>query len=170
MRMQSLQNLHRSMRALGVDMQKFQVRTGAADFDCLFSTRDTPFALALTSRGLDPQFFKFNVEEGYCIYEYFGDMYGPLVNVLRLDGRNGERLVPRNFLIQLDAGIPNQAHALNVPEPEEIIRSRPDLEENDRPYFDTWSYWGEFSGKSPSPENIHKTLVALARISHHSIE
>lgn len=42
MEMTSLRQLHRSMIAIGSDMQQFLVRTGAASFDCLFSTRDTP--------------------------------------------------------------------------------------------------------------------------------
>lgn len=51
MDMTSLRQLHRSMIAIGSDMQQFLVRTGAASFDCLFSTRDTPFVLTLTARG-----------------------------------------------------------------------------------------------------------------------
>ena len=72
MKMESLKHLHRSMLALDVSMQKFQVRAGATYFDCLFSTRDTPFVLALTSRGLNPRFIKFDVEIGYWIAEFLG--------------------------------------------------------------------------------------------------
>lgn len=57
--MTSLQKLHQSMIAIGSDMQQFQVPTRAIDFDCLFSTRDEPyFMLSLTSRGLNPEFFR----------------------------------------------------------------------------------------------------------------
>lgn len=51
MEMTSLRLLHRSMISIGSDMQQFLVTTGAASFDCLFSTRDTPFVLTLTARG-----------------------------------------------------------------------------------------------------------------------
>lgn len=161
MRMESLERLHRSMRSLGVDMQQFQIRIGAASFDCLFSTRETPFVLALTSRGLNPHFFQFDVNAGYWIVEFFGNMYSPLVEVLKVDGRSGERLIPKSFLAQLDAVIPRQAKASNVPEAERIVRLRTDLEEADRPYFDTWLFWRPESKKSPSHENLHKTHVAL---------
>ena len=153
--------MHRSMRALDVSMQKFQVRAGATYFDCLFSTRDTPFVLALTSRGLNPRFISFDVAIGYWIAEFFGDRYELLVEALKVDGQSGEKLIPKNFLTKLDAAIPCQAKVSNVPRPEEIIRLRADTEEADRPYFDTWIYWGRDSRNSPSHANSHKTLVAL---------
>lgn len=161
MKMESLRQLHQSMRALGLDMQQFQVRTGAADFDCLFSTRGAPFVLALTSRGLNPRFFRFDVTEGYWIGEYFGDLYGPLVDVLSKDGASGQRLIPRDFLAQLDGAIPRQAKPGRVPQPHVIVQLRADLEEVDRPYFDTWIYWDAPSKRSPSHENMRKTLEAL---------
>lgn len=161
MKMESLKNLHQSMRVLGVDMQKFQVRLGAAEFDCLFSTRDDPFVLALTSRGLNPRFFRFDVNRGYWIRDYLGDLYGPLVEVLRTDGSSGKRLIPKDFLVQLDAAIPNAATQLWVPEPYVIVQLRADLEEADRPYFDTWIYWDSESNRSPRKENMQKTLEAL---------
>ena len=51
MEMTSLRLLHCSMPSIGGDMQQFLVRSGVASFDCLFSTRDTPFVLTLTARG-----------------------------------------------------------------------------------------------------------------------
>lgn len=161
MKMESLRQLHQSMRALDLDMQQFQVRTGAADFDCLFSTRGAPFVLALTSRGLNPRFFRFDVMEGYWIAEYFGDLYGPLVDVLTKDGASRQRLIPRDFLAQLDGAIPRQANPGRVPQPHVVVQLRADLEEVDRPYFDTWIYWDSSSKRSPSHENMLKTLEAL---------
>lgn len=161
MRMESLKKLHKSMRVFGADIQKFQVRIGAAEFDCLFSTRDDPFVLALTSRGLNPRFFQFDVSRGYWIRDYLGDLYGPLVEVLRTDGSSGQRLIPKDFLIQLDDAIPHDATQRRVPEPHEIVQLRADLEEADRPYFDTWIYWDSASNRSPRQENMQKTLEAL---------
>jgi hypothetical protein len=166
MKMQSLELLHISMRQINTRMQQFYVKTGAAEFDCLFSTEEEPFVLTLTSRGLFPRFFKFAVERGYCIKEYLGDMYGPLVEILRTNGRSGESLRPRNFLEQLDLAIPRSARPTAVPTSAEVARLRHDLEERDRPYFDHWIYWRgrESDGKDgPTPENLHKTLVLLGR-------
>jgi Family of unknown function (DUF6037) len=166
MEMESLRMLHRSMMLINTDMQQFRVKTGAAEFDCLFSTREAPFILTLTSRGLDPKFFKFEVERGYRIKEYLGEMYGSLVEVLRIDGRSGEPFKPGAFLAQLNAVIPKRAKPEAIPSPVEIVQLRHDLEERDKPHFDHWVYWKgkENGGKDgPTLENQHKTLVVLGK-------
>lgn len=161
MKMESLRELHQSMRSMDLDMQQFLLRLGVAEFDCLFSTRSNPFIFAMTSRGLNPRFFKFDVMPGYWIRDYLGDMFGPLVDVLRVDGRSGQTLKPKEFLADLDASIPRQAKANRVPDPHTVIQLRPDLEEADRPHFDAWIYWGDPEKRSPSEENKLKTLEAL---------
>jgi len=161
LKMDSLRELHQSMRSMGLDMQQFSLRLGVAEFDCLFSTRSNPFVFSMTSRGRDPRFFKFEVLPGYWIKEHLGDMYGPLVDLLKIDGRSGNWLKPKEFLADLDACIPRQAQARRVPEPHTVIRLRPDLEEADRPYFDSWIYWDDPKKRSPTEENKLKTLEAL---------
>lgn len=142
-------------------MQQFRLTCGAASFDCLFSVSESPFILSLTSRGENPKFFKFSVEKGYWIREYFGEMYGDLVEVLRIDGRSGESLIPKNFLMQLDRQIPRFAKKQAIPSSEEIVRLRHDLEERDKPYFDTWIYWSKDSGRGPTKENLEKTRLVM---------
>ncbi|QHF50520.1 DUF6037 family protein [Pseudomonas sp. S49] len=162
MEMTSLRLLHRGMISIGSDMQQFLVTTGAASFDCLFSTRDTPFILTLTARGEVRGFFRFDVLNGYRIRDYLGDMYGDLLAVLRSDGTSGELLKPKDFLEQLNQAIPTQATVPANPKPSEIVRLRPDImEEREKPYFNAWIYWKADSGKSPSKENQHKTLLLL---------
>lgn len=163
MHMTSLQALHQSMINLGVDIQQFQVTLGAAEFDCLFSTRESPFVLALTSRGLNPHFFKFEVTQGYWIREYFGDMYGDLLEVLRNGGTGNEPLRPGPFLEQLNNQLPTNAHAERVSSTAEIIRLRADItEDRDRPHFDTWIYWKDKKYKDvPSTDNQAKTLALI---------
>ncbi|NJN38718.1 MAG: hypothetical protein HC790_08345 [Acaryochloridaceae cyanobacterium CSU_3_4] len=167
MEMESLRMLHRSMMAINTDMQQFRVKTGAAEFDCLFCTREDPFILTLTSCGLNSRFFKFEVEPlKYRIKEYLGEMYGPLLEVLRIDGRSGEPFKPGAFLAQLNAVIPKKAKPEAVPSPTEIVRLRFDLEERDKPYFSHWKYWKgrENNGKGgPTKENRHKTLVIYGK-------
>lgn len=164
MHMTALRALHRSMIAIGTDMQQFRINAGAASFDCLFSTRDEPFVLALTSRGNTPKFFRFDVREGYRIRAYFADMYGDLLDVLRGDGNNGEPLIPAVFLRQLNDAIPHEAALRANPTPPEIVRLRPDIDEDrDRPYFDTWLRWDPNGPRRPSEENMRKTLLLLGR-------
>lgn len=162
MEMTSLRLLHRSMISIGSDMQQFLVTTGAASFDCLFSTRETPFVLTLTARGKIRGFFRFDVRNGYVIRDYLGDMYGDLVAVLRSDGTSGRPLKPKDFLAQLNQAIPTQASVRANPKPSEIVRLRPDIiEEREKPYFNAWIYWKVESGRHPSEENQHKTLLLL---------
>lgn len=164
MQMTSLQELHRSMIAIRTDMQQFQVTLGAASFDCLFSTRDAPFVLTLTSRGANPRFFRFDVLPGYWIKDFLGDMYGALLDVLRVNGANGQPLIPSQFLDQLNNVIPTEAHSRNQPTPSEIMRLRPDIvEDRDRPHFDTWIYWDQEAAKprGPKAENLQKTRLML---------
>jgi len=163
MKMTSLQELHKSMIAISSDMQQFQVTLGAISFDCLFSTRDKPnFTLSLTSRGLNPKFFLLQVKLGYSIVPFFGVFYGDLAKLLNTNAGSGNNLIPKEFLEKLNAGIPVIAATDRNPSPNEIIRLRPDItEDRNRPYFDTWIYWSEDSGKSSSPENRHKTQMIL---------
>lgn len=162
MEMTALRSLHQCMIAIGTDVQQFQIKMGAASFDCLFSTRDTPFVLTLTSRGKMPGFFRFDVGYGYKIKDYFGDFYSELATVLHSDGASGERLMPKVFLAQLNQAIPTEASVKANPSPSEIVRLRPDVvDDRDKPYFDTWMYWDE--PRRPTAENMHKTLILLGR-------
>lgn len=164
MEMTSLKLLHRSMISIPTDMQQFQVRIGAASFDCLFSTRDEPFVLTLTSRGESPEFFRFDVLPGYMIRDYLGEMYGPLAAILRSDGESGQRLVPKEFFFELNQVIPTHATEKAIPGPSEIVRLRPDIvEDREKPFFDTWIYWDQIGKRGPSAENQHKTLLLLGR-------
>lgn len=168
MEMTSLRTLHKSMLAINTDIQQFQVQVGAASFDCLFSVRENPFVLALTSRGANPKFFKFLVKNGYQIQAYFDGFYYDLVDVLKSGANTGIKLNPKLFLEQLNNSIPLIAATKNTPSPKQILDLRPDItEQRDRPYFDTWVHWAE---KKPTKENLQKTLSLLGNGAYeHSI-
>src|SRR5690606_13700493 len=130
MKMTSLQLLHRSMISIGSEMQQFQITTGATSFDGLFSIRESPFVLALTSRGLNPKFFKFEVTTGYWIKPYFGDQYGDLAAVLNTGANTGAKLIPAVFLEQLNNVLPTSAKPERNPSPQRIIELRQDITED----------------------------------------
>jgi hypothetical protein len=166
MEMTSLRELHLSMRGQSLEIQQFWVRTGATEFDCLFSVRDEPYCLALTSRGASPKFFRFDVKKGYWIDDYMGAQYLELREVLFIDGRSNQKLIPKNFLEQLNQIIPRAASNRSVPTSVDIMRIRNDIEDPDRPYFDRW----EQRGKGPTQQNLKKTLLILGREAYnHSI-
>ncbi|WP_330927447.1 DUF6037 family protein [Candidatus Sororendozoicomonas aggregata] len=164
MKMLALQMLHKDMLRIQTEMQQFQVVLGAVSFDCLFSIRDTPcYKLSLTTRGIDPKFFIFDVKPGYWIEPYFKDFFYELAGVLNTGAFSGNKLIPKDFLAGLNEAIPTKAKAEREPSPQAIIDYRPDiLEDRDKPYFDTWIYWKE-SGRKPSKDNLHKTRLLFGQ-------
>lgn len=163
MQLESLKELYKSMKAQSLDVQKFMLKLNVVTFDCLFSTRELPFVLTLTSRGRGPKFLKFEVQNSFVVADYMdGVAYRDLAIVLKIDGRSGKPLVPKDFFAQIDSMIPRTASINWVPSCGEIIRLRHDItEDRDKPYFDGWIYWSEESKKSPTQENRKKTYILL---------
>lgn len=159
MQMTSLKTLHQSMKNNNIDIQKFLFRTGAATFECLFSTRGNVIELSLTSRGANPKFFLFPVSSSYEIQAYLGDKLGQFISVLKTHGMSGVGFKPSEMFSALNAAIPSVANPASIPSPEDIVQLRHDLEFNSLPYFDTWIYWKKNEG--PKPPNLKKTLLAL---------
>lgn len=158
MEMTGLRVLHASMRLAGVDLQQFLFKTGIAEFDCLFSVRDDPYRLTLTSRGKNPKFFSFEILRGYRLNAYLDqETYKMLVEILSGDRRSGSPLKPSEFFTSLNHAVPKVAKLDAVPSPVEIVRLRHDVEDRDRPYFDRW----EQRGKGPSDRNKAKTRLML---------
>jgi len=164
MEMTGLHVLHASMRRLPADIQQWRFRAGVAEFDCLFlvdrkraSDKGRPYLLTITSRGRDPQFFPFPIDESYCLDTYLGDRYADLRKLLFVDGRAGEPLSTNVFFHQLNQAIPAAAYRHAVPTTLEIVRLRHDIEERDRPFFNTWG----LRGNGPSEQNRAKTLALL---------
>lgn len=177
MLMKNLKTLHENMlnqlNAHGepIELQRFRSLQGSVAFECIFSTGETPYKLSLTSRGTashpTSEFFLFDVSPEYTISNYFhGDVYPRLLAILKTKGGNsGNKLVPADFLAQLDANVPTNASMLNIPSSADVIESRPDLtEERDRPY---WSHWSKPRSKadgspgSVSTANRKKTASLL---------
>jgi hypothetical protein len=156
--MKGLETLGRSMLELDVDIQRFNFASGAASFDCLFSMRGK-YQLSLTSRGLKPKFFLFEVKSNFHMLAYFTDGKKDILDVLRTHGISKSGFKAAEFFAALDKSVPSQASSKWVPTGQEIIQLRHDLEERDKPYFDTWIPWGE--GRSPSDDNKNKTSLLL---------
>lgn len=153
MKMISLAQLHRSMREIGVDIQKFGIKTGAAEFDCLFSTRSDPFHLALTSVGENPLYLGFEVRPGYNLNPYLGNKYQEVLRLLYIDGRSSTPFKVTEWFLQIDGQIPKQATS-RIPHVAEIVRLRPDIEEADKIHFLEWRY---HTKGSVTRKNLEKT-------------
>lgn len=168
MKMTSLEQLHRSMREIPTEVQKFSLTLGAAEFACLFTTRTTAalpyFGLSLTSKGANPVFVLFDVKPGYYISPSFdtSEVYNPLRDVLRSHGKSG-KLYPVEFLKQLNDAIPKSANRASIPTSNQIVALRPDIvEDRDKVHFWYWKPWPITDEPGPpSNENKHKTLMLL---------
>jgi len=164
MKLESLEVLYKSMKAQSLEMQQFSIKINLVTFDCLFSTREVPFILTLTSQGSDSKFFKFEIHRGFVVENYLDGVYSDLVSILRVDGNTGKPLIPKDFFAELDSLIPRVAKIYRVPSCNEIIKLRPDIiEDRNKSNFDGWIYWTEASKKSPTKENLKKTLILLGR-------
>lgn len=158
MRMNGLQRLAHSMRALDVDMQKFLFTNGAASFDCLFSMRGD-YELSLTSRGANPRFFLFPISDDFHLSSYLSKhTLNELLGVLKTHGLSTQGFSTSRFFQALDLAVPHQAQQARVPTAQAILDLRHDLEERDRPFFDAWIYWTE---RGPRIENLEKTMKLL---------
>lgn len=161
MYMPALNSLYRDMINKHIDLQQFEIKQGAIIFDCLFSIRDIPFVLSLTTKGANPKFFKFEVLKGFKISSYFKDFYFELAKALNTGEKSGGKLYPKEFLEQINNKIPVTAIEKNIPTSSEVIRLRQDIKEDrERPYFHCWKIWKE---NSPTKDNLKKTLVLLGK-------
>lgn len=160
MHMAGLEQLAHSMNMLSVDIQQFLFTNGAASFDCLFSMRGD-YELSMTSRGKDPKFFLFQVSSDFQMSTYLQDTFQDLMSVLKTHGISTREFSTTRFFQALDEAVPHQARAAAVPTEPQIVSLRHDLEERERPFFDTWIYWTE---KGPSEPNLKKTRAVLGSL------
>ncbi len=158
MEMTGLQRLSASMSKIGVDVQRFIYTAGVVQFYCIYTERETPNLLTLTSRGRNPFFLKLDVHN-FHITTFLGPKYKELQRLLFGHGQSGRRLEPGEFFSQLNDAIPRQANSGAVPSNAEILRDRPDMEERDKPFFLKY----QTRGSGPTPKNKAKTAALIGK-------
>ena len=105
-----------------------------------------------------PEFFLFQVKPGFHIdISLEAKEYKRLANTLRTHGQSFNKFVLKDWFVDIDEQIPKTL--TSEPNGKEICKLRYDVEEKDRPYFDTWIIWK--NGQKPSKENLLKTLLIL---------
>lgn len=173
--MSNLKSLHESMQSQldahnePIEHQSFRSKHGGAVFECIFSTSMTPYKLSLTSRGTaahqKAEFFLFDVSpENYSIPNYLGPDYDRLVKLLKTrNGMSGVKLIPADFLEELNSNTPTHATIQAVPPTSRIIQCRLDItEDRDKPFFSHWrtpNCKNDGSKGSVSEENRKKTAT-----------
>ena len=152
-----LRTLHKKMVTSKIQHQKFRVTTGAVAFECLFSA--PPFQLSLTSRGSQrPEFFLFKILPGYRIKTLINsDDFKRLMALLKTHGQSNSKFSSLEWFTQISCQVPQII--TKEPTPKEICTLRNDLEEPEKPYWDTWIQWTD--GRKPSKNNLQKTRLLL---------
>ena len=158
MEMTALSELHDNMDEQNIDLQAFEVRSGTVSFSCLFSTREDPFKLSLTSTGDNPGFFSFDVSPEHKIDSSLpAELYEELSNALSAGTDATQRLKPAEFLRGINETIPRIASQSNVPDAAQIIKLRADIVEGrELPYLKNWLI---LMASNPSEDNKLKTLL-----------
>ncbi|QBQ64538.1 hypothetical protein EXH44_10055 [Actinobacillus indolicus] len=158
--MANLEILYNDMSNHNIDVQIYNIVSGAIGFNVCFSINENPFILALTSRTETPEFFKFSVNQYFEIQDSLDNpTYRRLAALLNQGGF--QTFYPNTFFNNINEQTPIQS--ANRPNNQDILAIRQDItEQRDRPYFNTWRHH-QNSGHHVTDENKAKTLALLGR-------
>lgn len=160
LKMPGLRELHLRMRANHFDMVIFPYRVNHANFTVLFAAVGEPYELAITAKA-ENLFILIEVEKGYLVSrEFENETYKKLAKLLRTNGQSGNRLIPAEFLADLDNRISAHTFELRAPSSKEVLDVRRDLPDRDLPYFWTWAPQ-TIRGNRVSEKNLAKTRLIL---------
>ncbi|EOX5981411.1 DUF6037 family protein [Proteus mirabilis] len=160
--MENLKNLYYDMRSNKLSVQIYNVQLGAISFNVCFSISENPFVLTLTSRTDTPEFFLFNVTNGFRLETFINiDTFKRLQYLLYI-GKNSNKLSTKSFFLDLDKKSPTKANLEKIDE-REILNLRQDIKyDRERPYFDHWRKHIT-DGKNVTEDNLAKTLALLGK-------
>ncbi len=110
--MENLKNLYYDMRSNKLSVQIYNVQLGAISFNVCFSISENPFVLTLTSRTDTPEFFLFNVTNGFRLETFINiDTFKRLQYLLYI-GKNSNKLSTKSFFLDLVLSIENYINDL----------------------------------------------------------
>lgn len=138
--MMGLKRLHFSMRRAGTERVRFAVQHNHVAFDCLFLTDIEPFEFVLAAVGHPGIVFVFEVLRGYLIKgEFENELYARLAALLGTGAESGKKLIPNQFLRQIDAAVPDDVgHTQRVTTADVLRTFRHHVEEDQKIYFRGW--------------------------------
>ena len=155
--MNGLKRLHFSMRRAGTERARFAIKHNQVTFDCLFLTDIEPYEFVLAAVGHPGIVFVFEVLRGYLIegvFEY--ELYARLAALLGTGAASGNKLIPREFLRQIDAAIPADVSGTRRVTTADVLRVyRHHIEEDQKIYFKGWLR--NAPGKHVTVANLDKT-------------
>lgn len=174
--MTGLRRLHEMMTTLPTERHQFvyKVNGNGREFDCLFYVgspvpdhEPETYELSLTSTGLNPIHIPFAVNRWYWVNtEMEPRLYRALAELLRVHGQSFQRLVPSQFLADLNKHI-GGIRSLRPPKFENSAHTNLSGPSTSS-YFSHWRY--HKPPKGPSKENQDKNIAAHGSLcSDHSL-
>lgn len=163
--MHNIKDLYYEMRTNKIEVQIYNVQLGAIGFNVCFSIAEAPFVLTLTSRTDTPEFFLFNITNGFKIETLIDNTTFHRLRTLLYVGGNAGSLKTKEFFQNLDNATPTKCNLAKIDE-KDILNLRKDITyDRDRPYFDHWRHHLT-DGRNVSAENLSKTLALLGRTAY----
>ena len=154
-----LRILHKDMLAKGEDRATFPFEYNKKNFSCIFLTDIIPYRLYLTTLGMNPEVFEFEIEKGYKAKCFIED-YKKLINYLELEYDPNHKFMPSDFFEVLNRAIPTKFRGR--PGYQDVLRvasKKRDIEEKDKIYFCGWRK--NAIGERVSKKNLEKTRSAF---------
>ena len=153
-----LRILHADMKRKNERRATFPFEYNKKNFSCIFLTDIIPYRLYLTTLGLNPDIYEFEIREGYLVDCYMDD-YKKLVAYLQLKYDPNHKFTPIDFFEALNKKIPKEIHCIPSYSDVIVIASKKrSIEDADKIYFCGWRR--NTNGKV-TEKNYEKTLSAF---------
>lgn len=150
-----LKILHNDMKKMGEKRSLFSFEYNNKFFSCVFLTDMIPYRLYLTTLGIQPQVFEFEILRGYKANCYIED-YKKLIDYLAIKYDPSHKFKPVDFFEALNKKIPTEfEHKPKYSDVLVIAAKRRTIEEAAKIYFCGWRR--NPVGQKVSEGNFEKT-------------
>ena len=167
MHMPGLQRLHASMQQVGISRIQFQIAHNHLTFAGVFLADVSPYELALGAIGHDFVLI-FEVDRHFNVLAYIKDeaALAAIKGALNAGQASGHAFNPGQFLREIDAKLPQQAHPANVPSYADVVRVYRYVEEADRVHFVNFKPHSSTSGNHVTAYHLDTTRRLLGHATH----
>lgn len=154
-----LRDLYRSMKRENIERYKFQFTYNKLKFEAIYFIDDNPHTISI---GIVEHnfYFEISVRKGFYIIPQISNL-STFCKILGMKYDPNNKFHPSKFFLEFNNYIPKQAVRSNIPEPEEIISHRSNVEDSDRIYFKSWKD-NKLRLHNVSEDNLKKTRRLLS--------
>ncbi len=151
MYMMGLRNVKRQMDKLGTKVEPIPFVYNKKGFSCIFNIGVVPYQLIMTTLGLHPQSFRFDIERGYLLIPRLSEEeMQQLIRYLELKPNPNHRFSLESMMIAFDRRA--KAHTIKLETTSNNNTNK--NEDKEKSYFFKWQHNKK---NRVSPENLDKT-------------